>query len=653
MRRSAVSWILALGSSLSAAAQDAAPDIRAVRPLGAGPGQVVSLEVAGEGLDGPSTLRFEAPGVRVDDLKAEAAKLTAKVTLPADVAPGPLRFRVVNGRGISNPGRLFLGPSIPTVAEVEPNDGFRRAQLVASPTAIEGKLGQGNEVDVFAVDMKAGETLAAEVLADRAGSGLDPLLTVFSADGRTLAADDDLLGKDAACWVKIKISGRYYIQMQDADGQSPDPKKEAGRTREYRLLLGAVPVVASAFPAGARVGEAATIRLLGANLPDAVEARSDRLGDNPLRISTPHGPPHPPTIRVGEGAEVAESGANDEADEAQVVDLPAAVNGRLEVGGDIDYYRIKARRGEEGDYAISALSARVGSPADPLLAAVDARGASLAEDDDKLGRDARLERPIDSTQGTLIAVRDAYGRGGPRFVYRLEFERLPRRSVRVVADLGRRSIPRGGSLTLDLGLERRGFDGPVSVLAGPLPRGVRSMPVTIAGGLRSGVLVLSADLDADLGAIPLRLTTRDAPAASAFGFRERWGGPRGPMEALADEPLIAVAGPSSMVVAIAAEEVAVAPGGKVEVKVTIERRGEAIGKRATVWLRPGGAEPEGFAASKAVDVPADATSATLTLEAKADARPRRSVLSARARREGSGEGAGVDAAGVPLVVSGP
>lgn len=632
----------------TAAAQDASPDVRAVRPLGAGPGQVVALEVSGANL-GSASLRFEAPGVRVEALAAAPDKLTARITLPADIPPGPTRFRVVGDRGISNPGRIVVGPSVPTVAEVEPNDGFRRAQLVPSPSAVEGRLARGNEVDVYAVEMRAGETLAAEALAARAGSGLDPLLTIFSTERRILAADDDLLGLDAACWAKIERSGRYYIQIQDADGQSPDPKKEQGRTREYRLLVGAVPVVASAFPAGARLGEAATIRLLGANLPTAAGARFDRLGDNPLVVDAPHGPPHPPTIRVGDGAEVAEAGGNVEADHAQEVRLPAAINGRLDRSGDVDYYRIRARPGEEGDYAITALSARVGSPADPLLAAVDAGGATLAEDDDALGRDSRLVRPIDAAEGARVAVRDAYNRGGPRFVYRLEFERLPPRSVRVAIDLGRRTVPRGGSLAVGLTVERRGFDGLVSILAGPLPAGVRAAPSTIAAGVNAGVLVLSADADAALGALPLSLTARDAPAVAAFAFRERWEGPRGPTEASAEVPTIAVGGPSTLGVSIAAEELVVAPGGRVEVRVAVDRRGEAAGRGVKLRLRGAG---EGFVEPKVAELKAGETSALIALEVKADARPRRSTLSARAWLEGSDEGRGADSAGASLTVTG-
>ena len=40
---------------------------------------------------------------------------------------------------------------------------------MAIPAGIEGEISQGDDVDVFAVEMKAGETLVAEAIAARAG----------------------------------------------------------------------------------------------------------------------------------------------------------------------------------------------------------------------------------------------------------------------------------------------------------------------------------------------------------------------------------------------------------------------------------------------------------------------------------------------------
>ena len=109
-------------------------------------------------------------------------------------------------------------------------------------------------MDVYAVEMKAGETLVAEVIAARAGSGLDALVTVFGPDGRELAEDDDTFGQDAAVAVRARVAGRYFVQVQDADGKNRDGKIEQTKARPYRLEMGTVALVTSAFPAGLKRG---------------------------------------------------------------------------------------------------------------------------------------------------------------------------------------------------------------------------------------------------------------------------------------------------------------------------------------------------------------------------------------------------------------
>src|SRR5436305_11146574 len=71
-------------------AQLTPPTVRGVRPIGAAPGERVTLEISGSDLDGASALVFEDPGVKAE-VSASADRVTARVALPKDVAPGPLR----------------------------------------------------------------------------------------------------------------------------------------------------------------------------------------------------------------------------------------------------------------------------------------------------------------------------------------------------------------------------------------------------------------------------------------------------------------------------------------------------------------------------------------------------------------------------------
>jgi len=657
-------------------AQVAPPMIRASKPLGSAPGESVALEVKlSAGRDG-ATLRFDDPGVRVEGVELGKAEgngnrtLKARVTVPDGAGPGPLGFRAVTEGGVSNPGRLLVGRPIGSVAEVEPNDSLRKPQAIAIPAAVEGTIARGDDVDVFAVDLKAGETVVAEAVAARAGSRLDAWVAILSPDGRELAADDDLFGRDAAAWATAPAPGRYLVTIQDANGRSPDGAVEQKITRPYRLEIGRFPVVASAFPAGARRGQGVPLRLIGANLPAAPGSRFDPpadalAGDHLPTLATPLGSSNPIALRVGDSEEVIESRSdNDDARAAPTVAVPAAINGIFDPpdasGPDVDVFRLKAAPGSEGDHVITALAAKVGSPADPVLAVLGPNGEVLAEDDDKLGRDARIVWRIDSKEGLLVSVRDYFGRGGARSVYRIEVEPFAR-GVAIAADLGHRTVPRSGALAVPVAVERSGFDGPVTVLAGELAEGVLARPVTIAAGETRGLLVLSATAEAPRGAFPLRLTARDAPAPATFAFSER--GPidevprandqnKGPRETTVPStaPVLAVAEPGPIRLACPPGPVVATPGSSVELRFTIDRAsGAARGPLKVRLLAPGRAL-DGFGPIKDLDVKADADSAMFALKAGADAGPRSVTLAARAWPEGSPDVLGIDSAAVELVV---
>ncbi|WP_435008206.1 hypothetical protein P12x_005482 [Tundrisphaera lichenicola] len=657
----------------SAIAQIAPPMIRSTRPIGAAPGETVTLEgKASEVRDG-ATLRFDDPTITFEGLeigKAEGNGLqTIKVRVTVPMKPGPFGFRIATDGGISNPGQVLVGRPIPTVAEVEPNDRLRQPQAVSIPSAIEGTVSSGDDVDVFAVEMQAGETLVAEAVAARAGSKLDAWVAILSADGRELAADDDRFGRDAAAWSTVPTSGRYLVTIQDANGRHRDGGIESKMTRPYRLEVGRFPIIDAPFPAGAKRGRSVPIRLLGANLPEGSEARFDPPpdaieGDHPFTITTPLGTSNALAMRVGGSDEVGEIEPNEDIETSTTITVPASINGTFGTpdasGPDLDIFRLKAGAGRAGDYAISVLAARVGSPGDPILTVLDPKGEPQGEDDDKLGRDARIERPIESNEGILISVRDYFGRGGDRFVYRIEVEPVLR-NLAVSADLGHRTVPRSGSLAVPITVERNGFAGPVTILAGDLPEGILARPLTIGPDDSGGLLVFSASTDAAMGAFPIRLTARDIPAPAAFSYRERGAideVPRendpikGPHETVVDvtSPLLAVADRSSIGLIPPEGPIVVTPGGSADLKFAIDRRDVAGKKPLSVRLLASGKALEGFEPVKDLDVKVEENVAAFTLKAKVDAKPRSVTIAARARIEGTPEGLGADSSPVILVV---
>ena len=69
-------------------------------------------------------------------------------------------------------------------AELEPNDGIRRAQPVAIPSETYGRMGRPGDVDHFAFQARAGEALTLEVQAARDGSAMDSRLEVLTTSGQ-------------------------------------------------------------------------------------------------------------------------------------------------------------------------------------------------------------------------------------------------------------------------------------------------------------------------------------------------------------------------------------------------------------------------------------------------------------------------------------
>jgi hypothetical protein len=652
-----VKWIAIItlfnvAASQATIGQMSPPAIRGVKPAYATPGETVKLTIQGSDLDRATALSFDDPRYRAVVESASRDQVVASFSVPKDVIPGPIHFRLVAPGGLSNAARIEVTRSVTTLIESEPNDGFRKPQVVRPPCTIEGNIRNGNDVDVFAVDVREGETLVAEAVAERAGSTLDALVTIFDPNGRELATVDDLFGHDAAVSARALKAGRYYVQIVDADGRKRDGMAEAKlqANRTYRLSVGTIALITSVDPPGLRRREATRLRLTGANVPRetilTVPAETST-GDFPFSIDGSN----PINLRIGDTPEVREAEPDDRPEQAIAVTVPAAINGSFErkPGGDVDLYRLKAADGRAGDYAITVYAARIGSPADPVLAVLGDDARSLAEDDDKLGRDARIERKIEPG-GLLIGVREFYGRGGERFLYRIEVEPLPK--LRLIVDLGARTVPRSGRIALPIEAERRGYDGPLTILPGPLPPGVTGSTLTIPAAAKRGLLILTAEPGATIGTFPLRLVARDVPTPIEWTYLDRTAsGPSSkPLPMPETGLVVAIAEPATLGVSIDPPDIQLTPGGEAAIKVRVDRRGIAAKGIVKVTLESAEGDLAGFEAVKVESIAADSSEHVFHLKAKADTVGRRFPIVARARFEATAKGRDVASNAVSVIV---
>jgi len=223
---------------------NAQPKITMLAPLGVMPGSTTRLTIRGLRLDTAKEVRFQEPGIAVkllskgktavpnmqDANKLGDTQIEAEVKVPADFKAAFATCVVVTPNGDSPPQRLLVDAT-PTVGEKEPNNSFRQAQPVQIPQIVEGRISQDRDVDVFRIEGKEGQKLVLEVFAARHGSVLDSILTLYNAEGQTLAVSDDIEGSsDSRIEVTLPKAGVYYLSLIDAHDQG-------GPGHVYRLSI--------------------------------------------------------------------------------------------------------------------------------------------------------------------------------------------------------------------------------------------------------------------------------------------------------------------------------------------------------------------------------------------------------------------------------
>lgn len=123
---------------------------------------------------------FEVEGANL----GSAPRGHAGVPLPERPALAPVAIDGQTREPVARPV-VALGRHA-EIGEREGNDTLARAQLLTAPVTVNGRVqgSPGPDVDWFRVEMKRGQTLVAEVEAQRLGSALDSVIDVFDAKGQ-------------------------------------------------------------------------------------------------------------------------------------------------------------------------------------------------------------------------------------------------------------------------------------------------------------------------------------------------------------------------------------------------------------------------------------------------------------------------------------
>lgn len=623
MRRRLVFSFCAL-CALGGALRAAPPTVEGVSPPVGQRGTEFTVTLTGARLTDPQELMLYAPGVVCTKLAATTENEVAAVLKAApDCKLGEYAFRLRTKGGASEV-RTFRVTPFPVVTEQEPNDD--KPQTVPPNVSVAG-VTESAGTDNFAVVLKKGQRLSAEVEAVRLGGELnDTVLTVYGPDGKPLATVDDtpLFRQDPVLSLVAPADGTYVVQVRETNFGGSD-------SHRYVLHIGTFLRPEAVFPAGGPAGAETAVKLFNAagDVTQTIKlpAAGAPFAFYPTDGATPAAPTAQP-FRVSPFPNVIEAEPNDSPKAASAaVPWPVAFNGIVETPGDVDHFRFAAKRGDALD--VQAFAFRIGSPLDPVVAVFDASGELIAANDDDETHDSRVKLTIPADGEYVVRVTDKRKQGGPRFIYRVEVTKLePGLAVfaapplRKTQDRGVVAIPRGNRVLVHLAVRRDGFTGPVTIAPGDLPAGVRASVPQVPADEFLVPVVFEAAADAPVGGklVTIDGSGGDPKSPVRGGFSQVVALVRGPGDSAfhgveLSKLAVVVVDPVPFVVSVTRPGTPLVPDGTMELIVRVGRARDFAEPLEVSFP----ALPPGVEAPTSVVIPADKTETRVTLVAHPEA----------------------------------
>jgi len=200
----------------------AVPHMLHVLPAGARRGATNELKIAGLNLKNIDRIMLGdslAEGIVV---AATAASLTVHVAVPATVAPGRYPLRAFAG-SFEAPLQVRIVVSDLEEKLATPAHSRDNPQSITVPVALSGVFDTKKARDFFAFDVRAGERLVFDVDSMKLGFLDDPLVALYTADGKLLASHDDRLQQngdeppnlDSYLVYTFEKAGRYIAMIRD------------------------------------------------------------------------------------------------------------------------------------------------------------------------------------------------------------------------------------------------------------------------------------------------------------------------------------------------------------------------------------------------------------------------------------------------------
>jgi hypothetical protein len=486
--------------------QGASPELKDIVPTGGQRGTELEVSFVGERLQDAEEILCYDSGIQVLKLNLVTNKLVkAQLKIAPDCSLGEHYLRVRTTPGVSELRTFLVGP-FPVIEEVEPNNEPQKAQPVQPNTTVEGVI-KNEDVDCFAVEMKTGQRLSAEVEGVRLGRTLfDSRLSILDSDGKVLDdVDDTWLGRqDPFVSLVVPRDGRYVVRLREATYAGNDQCR-------YRLHIGTFPRPTSVSPLGGKAGETVSFTFFSGATGEFVQqvklpsAPQEKFGVFAESDGLPA--PTPNWIRVSPFDNVLAGGTNHDREHATIADhpLPTAFNGTLLTNRQEDWFGFPAAKDDK--LAVSVWARRLRSPLDSVVEIYDPTGREIASNDDAAGADSELKFTAPQSTNFFLRIHDQRGQGGRDFAYRVEITPIQPGLEVKIPEVARNdtqsrqfiAVPRGNRFATLISAKRANFGGELAFHATGSPPGVELVADTMAKNIEEMPLVFEAAPDAAMG----------------------------------------------------------------------------------------------------------------------------------------------------------
>jgi hypothetical protein len=580
------SWLALPGVSVAQAPPPNAPSVTHVVPAALTPGKPTDITLLGGNLAGATSLWCNLPGQieltpGIANNGKEAGKVTYRLTVPAGTPAGIGMIHVATDKGVSNP-RLLLVDDLEAATDNGANKSVATAQEIKLPSAVEGAC-EPESYDFYKFSAKAGQRVAVDVFAKRLGSALDPTIRLLDSAGRTLATCDDDPGIAPDCRLAhtFAADGVYLIEVRDI-------AYAGGGAHRYRLRIGDLPLVSTAFPLAVKKGTTAQVQIAGPSAagapPIAVAVPPDARGAVWAGAKMPSGQGSTPVaVLASDINEAVETEPNDSIQQPTAVTLPAGLNGRFDRGKDplardVDHYRFEAKKADKLRFRVQTRT--LGSPAMLSLRVLNPQGQVLAEVDDPVTSEISLDFAPPADGPYVLAVREWNGFSGPAYTYRIDARPIDP-GFSLATDIEQINVPHSGVFVAKVTAVRHGYPGQIDLELRGLPPNSQVLAASMAGNANETTVRVTLPADVPAGKLlPIEIVGKGkmdgrqltATADTLIGLRKGLPGVTFPPPQLLGSLAVGVGQPFPEFFQLAAAPIEYAPlFGQATFKVTAKR----------------------------------------------------------------------------------